>query len=120
MAKAVLAVDDEHNFLALLIRILGKKGFEVTTAPGGPEALKALETRPYDLALLDIRMSPMSGLQILDELKSRQPAVKVIMMTAYPTEETRKQAREKGASAYLTKPIDLDDMIKTIDALLAH
>lgn len=120
MARSIIAVDDEQNFLTLLVRILGKKGFEVVTAAGGIDALKALDGRSFDLALLDVRMAPMSGIQLLDELKRRQPAIKVVMMSAYPTGESQKQALEKGAAAYLTKPVDLGELITTIDALLAH
>ncbi|HEY2986756.1 MAG TPA: response regulator [Candidatus Binatia bacterium] len=119
MAKAILVVDDEQNFLELLVRILGKRGFMVKIAADGPAALKWLDGAPFDLALLDIRMGPMNGIHLLDEIKKRQPAVKAIMMTAYPTTETRAQAKEKGASAYLTKPVDLQELIKTIDSLLS-
>jgi CheY-like chemotaxis protein len=118
MAHAILVVDDEQHFLELLIRTLGKKGLEVHTAPSGPEALHLLEKKSFALALLDIRMGPMDGIQLLDEIKKRQPAIKAVMMTAYPTNETRSRALEKGASTYLTKPVDLEDLIQTIDALL--
>lgn len=116
----ILVVDDEQNFLELLIRILGKRGFEVKTAVSGYEALKLLENDSFELALLDIRMGPMNGLQLLEEIKERQPRVKAIMMTAYPTSETRLQAFEKGASAYLTKPVDLQELIKTMNSLVRH
>ncbi|MGH8514716.1 MAG: response regulator, partial [Gammaproteobacteria bacterium] len=94
-------------------------GFEVYTAPSGPEALKLLEQRSYVLALLDIRMGSMNGIELLGEIKRRQPGVKAVMMTAYPTSDTRGKALENGAATYLTKPIDLQDLVKTIDTLLA-
>jgi DNA-binding NtrC family response regulator len=119
MAATILVVDDVHHLLELLIRILGKRGFEVQTASNGNEAVKLLEQRPFDLALLDIRMGPMNGIQLLSELKERQPGMKAVMMTAYPTNETRSQALEKGASAYLTKPIDLQELVKTLEFLLS-
>jgi len=120
MGKPVLVVDDEQNFLELLIRILGKRGFDVKTAPSGYEALKLLDSEAFELVLLDIRMGPMNGIQLLDEIKERLPDVKAIMMTAYPTSETRLQAFEKGASAYLTKPVDLQELLQTMDSLLPH
>jgi CheY-like chemotaxis protein len=120
MAKSILVVDDEQHFLELLIRILGKRGFKVHTASSGPEALNLLEQKSFDLALLDIRMGPMSGIQLLDKIKKRQPDVKAVMMTAYPTSETRGQALEKGASSYLTKPLDLEELVRTIEFLLPH
>ncbi|HEY3304289.1 MAG TPA: response regulator [Candidatus Binatia bacterium] len=120
MAKSILVVDDEQHFLELLIRILGKREFEVHPAPSGTEALNLLEQKSFDLALLDIRMGPMNGIQLLDEIKKRQPDIKAVMMTAYPTSETRGQALEKGAAAYLSKPLDLEELVKTIELLLPH
>jgi DNA-binding NtrC family response regulator len=118
MAKSILVVDDEQHFLDLLIRILGKRGFKVHTAPSGAEALKLLEKESFDLALLDIRMGPMDGIHLLDEIKKRQPDVKAVMMTAYPTSETRGEAMNKGATAYLNKPIDIQELILMVDSLL--
>lgn len=120
MGKPVLVVDDEQNFLELLIRILGKRGFEVKTAVNGYEALRLIDHESFELVLLDIRMGPMNGIQLLDEIRERQPLTKAIMMTAYPTSETRLQAFEKGASAYLTKPVDLQELIQTMNSLLPH
>ena len=120
MAVPILVVDDEQNFLDLLIRILGKRGFEVKTALSGTEALRLLEQDSFDLALLDIRMGPINGIQLLEEIKGRKPRIKAIMMTAYPTIETRTQAFEKGASAYLAKPVDLKELVETMHSLLPH
>ena len=69
--------------------------------------------------LLDIKMGPVNGVQLLKEIKDRRPVIKVIMMTAYPTNETRTQASANGASAYLTKPVDLQKLVDTINSL-AH
>jgi DNA-binding NtrC family response regulator len=120
MAAAILVVDDEQHLLQLLVKVLGKRGFEVHTAPNAPDALKLLELKSFDLALLDIRMGPMDGIHLLEQVKGRQPDIKAVMMTAYPTSETRSQALEKGASTYLTKPIDLQELVKTIELLLPH
>jgi DNA-binding NtrC family response regulator len=119
MPISILAVDDEHNLLELLITALGKRGFKVRTALSGSEALKLLESESFQLALLDIKMGPLNGVQLLKEIKDRRPVIKVIMMTAYPTMETRLQASENGASAYLTKPVDLQKLVETINSL-AH
>ena len=102
MPISILAVDDEQNLLELLILALGKRGFKVLTALSGTEALKLLDKESFQLALLDIKMGPVNGVQLLKEIKDRRPVIKVIMMTAYPTIETRLQASENGASAYLT------------------
>jgi DNA-binding NtrC family response regulator len=119
MSISILAVDDEQNLLELLIKALGKRGFKVRTASSGTEALKLLERESFQLALLDIKMGPVNGVQLLKEIKDRSPVIKVIMMTAYPTLETRLDASENGASAYLTKPVDLQKLVETINSL-AH
>jgi DNA-binding NtrC family response regulator len=119
MPISILAVDDEQNLLELLITALGKRGFKVRTASSGTEALKLVESESFQLALLDIKMGPVNGVQLLKEIKDRRPVIKVIMMTAYPTLETRLDASENGASAYLTKPVDLQKLVETINSL-AH
>jgi two-component system, NtrC family, response regulator len=119
MPISILAVDDEQNLLELLITVLGKKGFKVKTALNGMEALRLLDQESFQLALLDLKMGPVNGVQLLKEIKDRRPVIKVIMMTAYPTSETRMQASANGASAYLTKPVDLQKLVDTINSL-AH
>lgn len=117
VGKAVLVVDDEQNFLSLLRWFLSNRGYEVETAANGEEALELVEARAFELALIDIRMGPMDGLTLLTELKRRLPAIRVVIMTAYPTGGAIKQSRDKGAAAFLTKPVDLQELMKTIHAL---
>ena len=119
MPISILAVDDEQNLLELLMTVLGKRGFKVKTALNGIEALKLLDQESFQLALLDLKMGPVNGVQLLKEIKDRRPVIKVIMMTAYPTSETRTQASANGASAYLTKPVDIQKLVDTINSL-AH
>jgi len=119
MPVSILAVDDEQNLLELLITVLGKRGFKVKTALNGIEALRLLDQESFQLALLDLKMGPVNGVQLLKEIKDRRPIIKVIMMTAYPTNETRTQASANGASAYLTKPVDIQKLVDTINSL-AH
>ena len=117
VVKSVLVVDDEQNFVSLLDWFLTKRGYEVRTALNGEEALELIEKASPDLALIDIRMGPMDGLSLLDEVKQRLPEIKVIMMTAYPTSDSRRHAFGKGASAYFTKPVDLQELLNTIHGL---
>jgi DNA-binding NtrC family response regulator len=119
MPVSILAVDDEQNLLELLITVLGKRGYKVKTALNGIEALRLLDQESFQLALLDLKMGPVNGVQLLKEIKDRRPIMKVIMMTAYPTSETRTQASANGASAYLTKPVDIQKLVDTIN-FLAH
>jgi DNA-binding NtrC family response regulator len=117
VGKSILVVDDEPNFLTLLDIVLTKRGFAVQTAFNGEDALKLLQYGSFDLALIDIRMGPVDGLSLLEELKQRLPGIKIIMMTAYPTADTRIAAFQKGAFAYFTKPVDLRKLLDTIRGL---
>jgi DNA-binding NtrC family response regulator len=117
MVNSVLVVDDEQNFVNLLDWFLSKKGYEVRTALNDDDALKQVEKAAPDLALLDIKMGPVSGLSLLGEIKQRWPEITVIMMTAYPTSDSRNQAFGRGAIAYFTKPVDLEELLQTIHKL---
>ena len=117
VAPSILIVDDEENFLALLRWFLANHGYEVQTASNGEDALRLAETRSFDSALVDIRMGPIDGLTLLDELRQRFPVIKVVLMTAFPTAVTIKQSVAKGASGFLTKPVDLQQLLKTIQGL---
>jgi len=90
------------------------------TAKNSYDALALLETRVFQLAILDIKMFPIDGVLLLAEIKSRRPAIEVIMVTAYPTIDTRTECLKKGASTYLTKPVDILELKTTVDALLSH
>jgi DNA-binding NtrC family response regulator len=116
--RSVLVVDDELNFVILLDRVLTKKGYQVTTATNAQKALALISQQAtFDLAIIDIRMEPIDGLSLLVELKQRLPHLKVIMLTAYPTYETRMTSVQKGASAYFTKPVELETFLDTVRQL---
>jgi two-component system, NtrC family, response regulator AtoC len=103
----VLVVDDEPDVLDLLDEFLTGKGYEVSTAQGGSEALrKAKAERPHAI-LLDIRMPDMSGLEVLRRVRAADREVGVIMITAVNEEETGREALKLGAFDYLVKPLDL-------------
>jgi DNA-binding NtrC family response regulator len=101
-----------------LDRVLTKRGYQVTTATNAEQALgRVREHETFDVAIIDIRMEPMDGLSLLVELKQRLPCLKVIMLTAYPTYETRMTSVQKGASAYFTKPVELGTFLDTVRQL---
>jgi DNA-binding NtrC family response regulator len=117
---AILIVDDEENLLLLLERILSKQGYQVVTSQNSHEALALAERRVFQLAILDIKMFPLDGVGLLNEIKTRCPSTEVIMITAYPTVDTRTECLKKGASTYLTKPIDIQELKSTVKSLLSH
>jgi DNA-binding NtrC family response regulator len=118
LQKNILIVDDEENLLLLLERILTRHGYRVVTAQNSHDARTLLETRMFQLAILDIKMFPLDGVFLLGEIKSRSPSTEVIMITAYPTADTRNECMKKGASTYLTKPVDIQELKTTVDGLL--
>ena len=105
----LLIVDDEEGPRQSL-RIVFKDDYNILLADNGNKAIELMKQHSVDAAVLDIRMSGMSGVELLGKLKEINPAVEVIMLTAYETIETARQALQLGACDYLTKPFDISTM----------
>ncbi len=121
--KRILIVDDEAKMLRVLELQLQTAGFTVVKAQSAEIGLKLLDTaeeeaQPYALALTDLRLPGMDGLNFLREARSRQAGLPVIVMTAFGTIETAVEAMKAGASDYLLKPFSLEDMMITIEKVL--
>ncbi|WP_058831452.1 response regulator [Paenibacillus polymyxa] len=108
--KKVLIVDDQNGIRILLMEVFGSEGYETFQAANGKIALEIVEKEPPDLVLLDMKIPGMDGLEILKHLKSMNPDIKVIMMTAYGELDMIKEATELGALMHFTKPFDIDEM----------
>lgn len=104
--ETVLIVDDEKNYPLILSAVLEEEGFETLTANSGEEALAILKDSDIDLILTDMKMPAMDGIELLDRIKSVDPDLPVIMMTAYGTVEKAVEAMQKGAYNYILKPFD--------------
>jgi len=113
----VLAVDDDPSALRLLKLQLSDRGFQVTTATCSEEALRIADERPPLVALLDVRMPGMNGIQLLRKLRERW-RMPVIMLTAAPSRADERTAMELGAEAYLVKPVHPDDLTHIIGEAL--
>jgi two-component system NtrC family response regulator len=109
-----LIVDDEKVQLEMLGGFLVKQGYEATAAEDGQKALEKFKSGTFDLVLTDFRMPGMDGIQLLREVRRLQPQVLVVIMTAYGTVATAVAAMKEGAYDYLTKPIDLDELLLLI------
>ena len=116
--QSVLVVDDEENFLTLLKWFLTQRGYDVSTALSADDALDMVQKQNFDIALLDIKLGSGNGLTLLEEVTARSPRLKVIMMTAYPTVGSLKQAFSRGAMRYLTKPVDLQELTEALRLLV--
>ena len=110
----LLLVDDEKGFAGILAKRLSKRNFEVTIALSGVEALQALRKADFDIAVLDLKMGDMDGIEVLKIFKKMCPSMKTIMLTGHGSEQAARDGLSLGAFAYLTKPCDLDDLIKKI------
>ncbi|MDD2271622.1 MAG: sigma-54 dependent transcriptional regulator [Desulfuromonadaceae bacterium] len=115
MPVQILIIDDEADVCSFFRRLLTKKGYEVTTATNGPDALLALAAHSFSVAMVDLKLPDTDGLTLLQAIKSRQPACEVIIMTGYSTVKTAVTAMQQGAYEYLEKPFDdigeIEDLI---------
>ncbi len=107
----IVVVDDEPAQRELIGGFLKKQGHEVFVAPSGAEALAHVRSQQVDLVLSDCRMPGMSGPELLQHIKAVNPEIPLILMTAYGTVETAVQAMKDGAADYLTKPLDLEELL---------
>jgi two-component system response regulator PilR (NtrC family) len=108
--ERILVVDDDQSLREFLTITLGRDGFEVVAAASGPEALRAMAEAPADLALVDLKMPGMDGLETLRRLKELSETVAVVIVTAFATTETAIQALKEGAYDYLIKPFKIDEL----------
>ena len=118
LSRSVLVVEDDEDLLAILSAFLQKQGHRVTTAASGQEARAKLEEAIFDLALVDIRMPDVSGLEVLRWLKERHPDTQVVMITGYASLGTAVEALRGGASEYLAKPFEMDQLQSVIEKTL--
>src|SRR6266536_1167812 len=105
---SLLVVDDELPVLKVVERLAAKAGFDVETCASGTEALRILMRKPSDLAMVDLRMPDVNGLDLLRQIRANVPGCEVILMTAYAAVDSAVEAIKLGAREYLTKPFDFD------------
>ncbi len=110
----ILIVDDEASQRELMAGFLKKQGHEVFLAGGGAEAVTRVKEMRVDLVLSDFKMPGMSGLELLRGVKAVNPEIPFILVTAYGTVETAVQAMKEGAVDYITKPLDLEELLLRI------
>lgn len=119
MKPTILVAEDERATLEELAEILSEEGYEVIPARDGRKALEAFQRMQTDFVLTDVRMPGMDGIELLRKVKKINEKTKVIIVTGYGTEEMAVSALRAGASNYLKKPLDLGELLRTLDSLLA-
>lgn len=116
----ILIVDDDKAHRTMLTTLMGTWDYTLHTADDGDTAVKKVHKRPFDLILMDIRMVRMSGIDALARIKSINPAIPVVIMTAYASVDTAVAALKAGAYDYLTKPLDFDKLKITLRHAMEH
>lgn len=110
----LLIVDDEIDVREFAANFFKKRNITVFTASGGKEALSAIDNEKPDLVLLDVRMDEMTGVEVLQQLRSGNNSTKVIMVTGVENEETIEEAKRLGIAGYIHKPLVLDELEKVV------
>jgi two-component system response regulator HydG len=118
--NSILVVDDDLTHRTMLRTLLSGWGYTIVEADDGSTAIEKVRQRPFDLILMDIRMIKVSGLQAMMEIKAYNPAIPVVIMTAYASVETALDALKNGAYDYLTKPLDFDELRLTLERAMDH
>ena len=108
----MMLVDDEERFLSTTKKLLLRKGYDVFTATSGAEALEELRVHNIHVVILDVKMPGMDGLETLKAIKRTYPLVEVIMLTGHGTIDSAVEGLKSGATDYLTKPTDVQDLIE--------
>jgi two-component system response regulator HydG len=119
-SPTILVVDDDTAHRTMLRALIGGWGYTIIEADDGSVAIDKVKESPFDLILMDIRMLKLSGLEAMEEIKKINPAIPVIIMTAYSSVETAVSALKTGAYDYLTKPIDFDKLRLTMARAMEH
>jgi DNA-binding NtrC family response regulator len=110
----LLIVDDEVGFVNILAKRLSRRNMEVTSTYTGTEAIQILRKQDFDVAVLDLKMEEMDGIEVLKIFKKMDPKMVVIMLTGHGSEQAAREGIEFGAFDYLTKPCELEELLAKI------
>ena len=116
--SSIMVLDDVADAGTMIKRILERKGHSVTIFTEEKEALEHARSQEVDIAILDIKLKKISGVEVLRQIKDMRPDIEVVMLTGYPTLETAKEATSHGAREYLVKPIDKQELENKIAEIL--
>jgi DNA-binding NtrC family response regulator len=112
----LILIDDEVGFTTVMAKRLARRGLDVTSAFSGSEAIQAMRKAEYDVAVLDLKMEDMDGIEILKIFKKMDPGMPVIMLTGHGSEKSANEGMEFGAYDYLFKPYEFEELLEKIHA----
>ena len=110
----LLIVDDDEKFLSIVSERLGLKDFNVTVAAEGAQAIKAAKKNKFDVALLDLKMPGMDGMELLKILKKKHKFLEIVILTGHASIDSAVEAGKLGASGYLEKPYKVEHLLETL------
>jgi two-component system response regulator PilR (NtrC family) len=110
----ILVVDDDENIRKVLVTILEDEGYSVESVDTAGKAIEKTERNFYNLALIDVRLPDMEGIELLTRMKDTTPKMRKIIITGYPTLQNAVEAVNKGADAYVMKPFDVEKVLEKI------
>jgi len=115
----VLVVDDDENIRKVEVAILEDEGYVVESVGTAKEAIEKSKRKFFNVALIDIRLPDMEGIELLTKFKDTTPKMRKIIVTGYPTLQNAVEAVNKGADAYIVKPFDVEKVLNTIQQQLS-
>ena len=111
----IIVIDDDDGIRKVLAAALESEKYVVDTASNGKQAIEKSQTNFYNLALVDIRLPDMEGTKLLTAMKETTPEMRKVILTGFPALQSAIDAVNKGAHAYLVKPVDMDEMLRTVE-----
>jgi two-component system nitrogen regulation response regulator GlnG len=112
--SSILVVDDDESIRKVVSEILTDEGYNVKSAATGKEATEKAEAKLFNIALIDIILPDTTGVDLLTKIKETKPKMRKIIITGYPSLQNAVEALNKGADAYIMKPLNMDKMLATI------
>jgi len=110
----ILIIDDDENIRKVLTTILEDEGYDVESVDTAKKAIERTRRKFYNLALIDIRLPDMEGIELLTKMKNTTPKIRKIIITGYPTLQNAVEAVNRGADAYILKPFDMEKVLQEI------
>ncbi len=116
----LLLVDDEEGYVNVLANRLSKRNIDVTKAYSGTQGIQAVRKADFHVAVLDLKMEDMNGIEVLKIFKKMYPEMEVIMLSGHGSEQSAREGMELGAFDYLTKPCELEELVEKIREAARH
>ena len=114
----ILVIDDDENIRKVLMAILTDEGYNVESVGTGKGALEKTKNGFYNVALIDVRLPDIEGIELLTKFKPTSPKMRKIIITGFPSVQNAVEALNKGADAYILKPFDMEKVLKIVDEQL--